>query len=281
MPSHHQTFHFISPKSSFFIFLFLLLRISINRLLSRLLLQIQPPISGNLSRSTAHSIYYSGGRSSSSNASYRPLQLHSSQSQASLCSSTYRSGKAASSSSSGGRIPYDVSSAPDSPQKPARYSLNSLGHIWYGLLAILLQVAIVSRNVQRFTAYLELPWPLHHEPLFQLNAYVVLTALAVVILPFFFVCAVVRVGNLANDGIKLSADDVSASATGSDAEHHGRSSWSLRSAVSAAWTHAPPLMGLLHLASAICFLSAQSLMQTELIKHGFLPQGTFPLLSHL
>ena len=241
-----------------------------------------------MSRPSPH-IFYSG-RSSSSNASYRPLQLHSSHSQASLCSSTYRSGKHLSSSS--GRVAlHHPSSSPaqtfhnvDQPTKPARYSLNSLGHIWYGLLAILLQVCIVSRNVQRFTAYLELPWPLHHEPLFQLNAYVVLTALAVVILPFFFVCAVVRVGNLANDGVKLPTESLiftsGSSTCSSDTEHghhrnRSQSGFSFRNAICAAWTHAPPLMGLLHLASALCFLSAQSLMQTELIKHNFLPQGIF------
>lgn len=228
----------------------------------------QPNALSTMSRAQQGHIYYSS-RSASSSGNYRPLQLHSSQSQASLCSSTYRS-KAGRSSSTGA-----VSSAAaaavmsQSDVKPARYSLNSLGHIWYGLLAILLQVCIVSRKVQRFTAYLELPWPLHQQPLFELNAYVVLTALAVVILPFFFVCTVVRVGNLANDAVKLSAEPSSAPVSPSSR----RRGCSVRRALDAAWTHAPPLMGLLHLATALCFLCAQNLMQTELIKHGFLSQG--------
>lgn len=164
-----------------------------------------------------------------------------------------------------------------------RYTLNSLWCIWYGLIVILFQVYIIIRNVQRFTSYLELPWPVKHEPFFQLNAYVVLTAIGVVIMPFFFVSTVVRIGNYSNDGIKLGSNKAKRKEYEDSGDFENASDLgsqcSVKSILASWWKHSLPMMGLLHFASAACFLSAHCLMEAELIKHGFLNKGMCGFVS--
>lgn len=218
------------------------------------------------------SIYFQTNRPNQ-NSIYKPLRPHQQQQQlndeqSNMTCTTYKS-NLNNSQNSGGRLLNNNSNQ-------TKYTLNSLWCIWYGLIVILFQVYIIIRNVQRFTSYLELPWPVKHEPFFQLNAYVVLTAVGVVIMPFFFVSTVVRIGNYSNDGIKLGSRKAKRNEyENDDFESNCESHCNIKSILASWWIHCPPMMGLLHFASAACFLSAHCLMEAELIKHGFLNKGRF------
>lgn len=220
------------------------------------------------------SIYFHN-RTNQNSTNYKPLRPQQLiEEQSNMTCTTYKSNANLNNSqNSGGRLLTN--------SNHNRYTLNSLWCIWYGLVVILFQVYIIIRNVQRFTSYLELPWPVKHEPFFQLNAYVVLTAIGVVIMPFFFVSTVVRIGNYSNDGIKLG----SSKAKKNEYEEgdfdtnipdlQTQYKCNIKSILASWWKHCPPMMGLLHFLSAACFLSAHCLMEAELIKHGFLNKGKF------
>ena len=208
------------------------------------------------------------------NSTYKPLRPQQMNEESNMTCTTYKSNANLNhSQNSGSRVPNNANQT--------RYTLNSLWCIWYGLIVILFQVYIIIRNVQRFTSYLELPWPVKHEPFFQLNAYVVLTAIGVIIMPFFFVSTVVRIGNYSNDGIKLGSNKAKRNEyENDDLEANFESQCSIRSILASWWKHCPPMMGLLHFASAACFLSAHCLMEAELIKHGFLNKGRFTCFTN-
>lgn len=54
------------------------------------------------------------------------------------------------------------------------------------------------------SAYLSLPWPTEaHPPKFELHACIVLTGTGVLLLPILLAAAFLKLGNLANDGVKL------------------------------------------------------------------------------
>ena len=80
---------------------------------------------------------------------------------------------------------------------------NNLWSIWYGLLVVLLEAFVVYKCVSRFLLYLALPWPERKQPYLELNLFVGLVGAGVVLLPFYFISFMFKIGNLANDGYKL------------------------------------------------------------------------------
>ena len=81
--------------------------------------------------------------------------------------------------------------------------LNSLWSIWYGLLTLGFQSFLVYRAVSFFLIYIALPWPEEQQPYLELNVFVALVGAGVVLLPFYTISFLFRIGNLANDGYKL------------------------------------------------------------------------------
>ena len=67
----------------------------------------------------------------------------------------------------------------------------------------LLQAYVVYKCVTRFLTYISLPWPEDKQPYLELNLYVGLVGAGVVLLPFFFISFMFKIGNLPNDGYKL------------------------------------------------------------------------------
>ena len=62
---------------------------------------------------------------------------------------------------------------------------------------------MVYKCVSRFLLYLALPWPDRKQPYLELNLFVGLVGAGVVLLPFYFISFMFKIGNLANDGYKL------------------------------------------------------------------------------
>ncbi|RWS09532.1 uncharacterized protein B4U79_05489 [Dinothrombium tinctorium] len=162
------------------------------------------------------------------------------------------------------------------------YSLNSLWSIWYGIIAVAFQIYIIARSVKRFTLYVSLPWPDDQPPYKELNTYVILTGLGVVILPFFVVTSMMKIGNNANDGQKLGSSSNSDRRANGDHEavyeNVRNSSQNLRKkkrfrALKSIWKHSVPTVALLHTLASLCFLVSRLLMEAQIIKYGFLPKG--------
>ncbi|KAK0161414.1 hypothetical protein PV327_009885 [Microctonus hyperodae] len=81
---------------------------------------------------------------------------------------------------------------------------NGLWSVWYGILVVTLQAYIATRCAKRFVAYLSLPWPADQQPpKFELHACIILTGTGVLLLPIFLAATFLKLGNYANDGVKL------------------------------------------------------------------------------
>ncbi|KAL2741655.1 protein tincar-like isoform X1 [Vespula maculifrons] len=89
-------------------------------------------------------------------------------------------------------------------ESSVRGHVNSLWSVWYGILAVAFQTYIAMRYARRFATYLSLPWPADAPPpKIELHACLVLAGAGVVLLPVLLGTAFLKLGNLANDGIKL------------------------------------------------------------------------------
>lgn len=120
--------------------------------------------------------------------------------------------------------------------------------------------------------------------------------IGVVILPFFVVATMMKIGNYGNDGRKLGAKKGQQTNTGisnsilRDAIYENLgglnldASGAMGSGQSAAarkrfrffrlvWRHSMPTGALLHALAALCFLVPRILMEAQLISYGFLQKG--------
>src|SRR5699024_10001334 len=70
------------------------------------------------------------------------------------------------------------------------------------------QIYIITRSIYRFTAYVALPWPNGQPPTNSINSYMLFIGCSIVILPFFIVVALMKVGNYSNDGRKVGSFDI-------------------------------------------------------------------------
>ncbi|KAL0129752.1 hypothetical protein PUN28_001779 [Cardiocondyla obscurior] len=151
-----------------------------------------------------------------------------------------------------------------------RGHVNSLWSVWYGILAVGFQAYIAMRYARRFAAYLSLPWPADAPPpKIELYACLVLAGTGVVLLPVLLGAAFLKLGNLANDGIKLGRH---LSACSRDPPSSLLTNNPDNSLVNNLWRHGGPTAAFVHLCTAMCFLLPSLLMEARLIHAGFLPK---------
>lgn len=89
-------------------------------------------------------------------------------------------------------------------KKPRRLHLNTLWSVWYGLLVTLLQGYLVLQGTHRYLGLSALTWK-YEKPSTELDIQIVFCGLVVLFMPLLLAAALFRVGNLANDGIKLAS----------------------------------------------------------------------------
>lgn len=159
------------------------------------------------------------------------------------------------------------------------YTLNSLWSIWYCTIAMAFQVYIIANSIKRFTVYLSLPWPNGQPPFSALNSYVVFIGIGVVMLPFFVVVAMMKIGNYSNDGHKLgnqrkcfnsSVHNIYQNIKMTAKDMRRKKRFHIFRLI---WRHSVPIAPFLHMLAALCFLIPRVLMEAQLIKHGFLGKG--------
>ncbi|XP_076308145.1 uncharacterized protein LOC143223709 [Tachypleus tridentatus] len=146
--------------------------------------------------------------------------------------------------------------------------LNSLCSIWYSVLALAFQIYIVVHSVQSFVKYISLPWPVENQPFLELNAYVALIGAALILLPFFTVAGILKVGNFSNDGGKWGRNDDDSGAIYQNLRRDKPKRW-----VKMLWKHGAPTAPFLHVCAAFCLLLPRVLIQARLIQHGFLSKA--------
>ncbi|XP_072760069.1 protein tincar isoform X2 [Anoplolepis gracilipes] len=153
-----------------------------------------------------------------------------------------------------------------------RGHVNSLWSVWYGVLAVAFQAYIAMRYAKRFVAYLSLPWPADAPPpKIELYACLVLAGTGMVLLPVLLGAAFLKLGNLANDGIKLGRH---LSACSRDPPSSLLTNNPDNSLANNLWRHGGPTAAFVHLCTAMCFLLPSLLMEARLIHAGFLPKDT-------
>ncbi|XP_017892290.1 protein tincar isoform X2 [Ceratina calcarata] len=151
-----------------------------------------------------------------------------------------------------------------------RGHVNSLWSVWYGVLAVAFQAYIGLRYAKRFAAYLSLPWPADAPPAkVELYACLVLAGTGVVLLPVLLGAAFLKLGNLANDGVKLGRH---LSACSRDPPSTLLTNNPDHSLANNLWRHGGPTAAFIHLCTAMCFLLPSLLMEARLIHAGFLPK---------
>ncbi|XP_050449533.1 protein tincar isoform X2 [Cataglyphis hispanica] len=151
-----------------------------------------------------------------------------------------------------------------------RGHVNSLWSVWYGILAVAFQAYIAMRYAKRFAAYLSLPWPADAPPpKIELYACLVLAGTGIILLPVLLGAAFLKLGNLANDGIKLGRH---LSACSRDPPSSLLSNNPDNSLANNLWRHGGPTAAFVHLCTAMCFLLPSLLMEARLIHAGFLPK---------
>uniref|UniRef100_A0A182QB29 Uncharacterized protein n=1 Tax=Anopheles farauti TaxID=69004 RepID=A0A182QB29_9DIPT len=85
-----------------------------------------------------------------------------------------------------------------------RLHLNTLWSIWYGILMTLLQGYLIVQGTHRYIGLSALGWK-YEKPTTELDIQIVFCGLVVLFLPLLLASALFRVGNLANDGMKLAS----------------------------------------------------------------------------
>ncbi|EDW38412.1 GL12576 [Drosophila persimilis] len=141
--------------------------------------------------------------------------------------------------------------------------LNSLWSIWYGVLLTLFQGYLAMHGAYRFLGCSLIPWKI--EPVAELNLQIVLSGVVFILLPVFFTSAVFKVGNLANDGIKLATGARERRCT--LAPHDGLEEESRGGTLRALWTHGGPTAAFVHILIALCLLLPRLLLEARIIEN--------------
>ncbi|XP_065077585.1 protein tincar [Ochlerotatus camptorhynchus] len=152
-------------------------------------------------------------------------------------------------------------------KKPRRLHLNTLWSVWYGLLITLLQGYLVLQGTHRYLGLSALTWK-YEKPTTELDIQIVFCGLVVLFMPLLLVAALFRVGNLANDGIKLASGTRLCSSAPTDGLEEEAFEGTLR----ALWIHGGPTSAFIHIITAICLLLPRLLLEAKVIENGLLPK---------
>ncbi|GAB0090157.1 protein tincar-like [Sergentomyia squamirostris] len=148
-----------------------------------------------------------------------------------------------------------------------RFHFNSLWSIWYGILMTLLTGYLAIEGAHRFLVCSLLQWKLD-APFVELNIQIILCGFVFILLPFFFVTTVFKIGNLANDGVKLGSGAGRCSMEPPDGLEEEAKGGTLR----ALWTHGGPTSAFLHVVAALALLVPRLLLEARMIENGLLPK---------
>ncbi|XP_060527941.1 protein tincar [Cylas formicarius] len=148
-------------------------------------------------------------------------------------------------------------------QKRGGVHLNNLWSIWYGVFCTGLQGYMAYKCLKKILGYSVLPWP-QGLPYLELNCSLGLNGAVLLLLPIFLSVAVLKIGNLANDGYKLGRQMSMCSREPPEILTTGGGCGLFR--------YGGPTAPFIHIAISFCLLVPKLLMDAKLIEAGFLPQ---------
>lgn len=105
-------------------------------------------------------------------------------------------------------------------------------------------------------------------PVTELNMQLIFCALTLLFLPLFLASALFKIGNLANDGVKLSSRKGTCTSDPPIFEDDGNNS-----TMKSLWTHGVPISVFIHIITALCLLLPHLLLEAKLIQSQHLPKG--------
>ena len=187
--------------------------------------------------------------------------------------------------------------------KICRWSIkvNSLWLWWYCALVVGAEAYLMYRAVNKCKEYNEIAWPSDRKPVSELYAYISFIVISIMCMPFFILTCICKVGNYANDGVRLGRDDVvrargscGSTPAGSAQDIRG-STGSVTDGTSAVdtlikkphstnsrfmtyWRHCGPLCNSFHVLAAFALLLPNILLDARKIEHGFLKPGECRIL---
>ncbi|XP_040173552.1 protein tincar [Anopheles arabiensis] len=151
-----------------------------------------------------------------------------------------------------------------------RLHLNTLWSIWYGILMTLLQGYLIVQGTHRYIGLSALSWK-YEKPTTELDIQIVFCGLVVLFLPLLLASALFRVGNLANDGMKL-ASGTKLWHGSAPASHDGLEEEAFEGTLRSLWIHGGPTSAFIHIITAICLLLPRLLLEAKVIENGLLPR---------
>ncbi|KAF7273201.1 hypothetical protein GWI33_014092 [Rhynchophorus ferrugineus] len=154
-------------------------------------------------------------------------------------------------------------STPRRSKKKEGVHLNNLWSIWYGVFCTGLQGYMAYKCLKKILGYSILSWP-EGLPYFELNCSLGLNGAVFLLLPIFFSVAILKIGNLANDGYKLGRQMSMCSREPPEILTTGGGCGLFR--------YGGPTAPFIHIAISFCLLVPKLLMEAKMIEAGFLPQ---------
>ncbi|XP_035896349.1 protein tincar [Anopheles stephensi] len=151
-----------------------------------------------------------------------------------------------------------------------RLHLNTLWSIWYGILMTLLQGYLIVQGTHRYIGLSALSWK-YEKPTTELDIQIVFCGLVILFLPLLLASALFRVGNLANDGMKL-ASGTKLWHGSSSSNHDGLEEEAFEGTLRSLWIHGGPTSAFIHIITAICLLLPRLLLEAKVIENGLLPR---------
>lgn len=158
--------------------------------------------------------------------------------------------------------------AEDHNQKKSHIHFNRLWSVWYAVIVTILQGYLIVQGLRNYIGGSLLHWR-NGFPSTELSMQLIFCGLTLLFLPLFLVSALFKVGNLANDGVKLSARKTTCSNDPTSLfndENHS-------STMKALWMHGVPISVFIHIITALCLLLPHLLLEAKLIQNQILPKG--------
>ncbi|CRK92475.1 CLUMA_CG006047, isoform A [Clunio marinus] len=151
-------------------------------------------------------------------------------------------------------------------RKKSRIHFNRLWSVWYGILVTLFQGYLIILGLQKYVGCSLLTWK-DGLPVIELNMQLIFCGLTLLFLPLFLLSALFKVGNLANDGVKLSSRKGTCSSEPFIFEDDSNNS-----TMKALWMHGVPISVFIHIITALCLLLPHLLLEAKLIQNQHLPK---------
>ena len=155
-----------------------------------------------------------------------------------------------------------------------RSSLNTFGSICYCVFTLGIHSYACYSSINRYKESETREWPGPRGKPVESGALLGLTVLSLILMPGFCVACFFRIGNLANDGVKLGRDH----ALGGLNSQGGNNESTRLDRLKRAWRHVCPVAQSLHMIAAFLLLLPDTLLTAVEVKHEYKSTGELQIV---